>query len=189
MRFKLLGVNFTITYMFSLSLTLFIALDKSRIILPLIVSVLIHELSHLIVLTIFKSKPKEIILSLGTINIKNNATLSLKEEIIVLLAGPLANFFVFLLCYALDLNENFANINLILFVTNMFCIEGLDGGIIIACLIKKFFSTNIAKKIIFLIKILNILLFSLVFFLGFIKNYINVTLIFFIIYILLKKGE
>ena len=88
MSFKLFGIKFKISYIFALSLTLFIAFDKSGIFLPLFIAILIHELSHLTVMCFFGAKPNEICLTVGTVNIKNNCILTLSEEISVLLAGP-----------------------------------------------------------------------------------------------------
>lgn len=185
MSFKLLGIKINISYAFALSLALFIASDKSGNLLPLILAIIIHEFSHLLVMCFLRVKPKEIYLTMGTINIKNNHILTIGEEICVLLVGPLSNLILYLIfsCF----NTNFANINLILFIFNMLCIEGLDGGSIIKVILNNFFSSSLVKRIMLIIKIFNVIAFIFFFLFCLKNNFVNYTFLFFIIYILIKR--
>ncbi len=186
MSFRLLGIDFTISYIFALSLTLFIAFDKSGSFLPLVISVTVHELSHLLAMCFFRAKPNEISLSIGTINIKNNHLLTLSEEITTLLAGPLSNLIIYVVFSCFNLNKNFANINLILFIFNMLCVDGLDGGSILKAILNNYLSENFAKIILLIVKVLNLMAF-ITFFLFFLKhNIVNYTFLFFIIYLFFK---
>ena len=187
MSFKLFGVECKVSYVFVLSLTLFILFDKSGNFLPFVASVFIHELSHIIFMFFFGAKPKEISLSMGTINIKNNHILTLSEEITILLVGPLSNLFLYTIFSNFKLNENFANINLILFIMNILCVEGLDGGAILKAILNNFSNATITNRILFVIKILNLSAIFTFFLFCLKHNFINYTLLFFIFYILIKR--
>lgn len=184
MSFKIFGVVFNISYIFALSLTLFIAFDRSGNFIPLLISVFIHECSHLIVMCFLGAKPKEISLSMGTINIVNSKILTFGEEIVVLLAGPISNFILFILSYAH--NINFANINLILFVLNLLFVKGLDGGSILKLILEKYLSLKATNNIMKIIKIINIMLFITFFLFCLKQNIKNYTILFFVVYILIK---
>ena len=130
------------------------------------------------------AKPKEISLLMGTINIKNSKILTFGEEIVVLLAGPISNLIVYL--FSLAHNLNFSNTNLILFILNLLFIEGLDGGSILKLVLEKYLSLKTANNIMKIIKIINIGLFVAFFLFCLKQNIKNYTIIFFIIYILIK---
>lgn len=185
MSIKLFGIKFSISYAFALSLTIFVAFDKSGNLLPLILAILIHEVSHLLVMCYLNAKPDEIYLAMGTINIKNKHILTISEEICVLLAGPIANLILYLIftCF----NTNFANINLILFIYNMLCIDGLDGGSILKAVLNNYLSVNFVKQIMLIIKMFNVACFIAFFLFCLKNNFANYTFLFFIVYILIKR--
>ena len=180
------SIEISISYVFALSLTLFIAFDKSGVFLPLAFSVAIHEFSHIMALCYFKAKPKEIKFSMGTINIVNRNVLNLSEEIIALLVGPLSNLLIFLIFMNLKTYENFANINLSLFILNILCVEGLDGGTIIKIVLNNLFEVIVAKNILFIIKTINLIAFIIFFIVCIKHNVVNYTFLFFIVYLFLK---
>lgn len=184
MNFRLFGIKFNISLVFALSLSLFLAFDKTKSFLPLFLSITIHELSHLLFLCYFGAKPKEINFDLGTINIKNNTILNRTEEIIVLLSGPLSNLFIFL-CSDVIVNENFKNINLCLFIVNMLLIEGLDGGEIFKIILERFFKNKTVKLIMNILKAATIFMLLLLFVFGVYIGVVNYTLLLFSVYILI----
>lgn len=132
--FKFLGVNFSLSVGFLGLITLMLYIDKSGLMLPTLLATLAHEFGHLISLLIMRSKPKKIVLKVGTIGILGNFLLSKKGEIFLNLAGPILNlicFFIFFGLYqilGLLFFANFALINLILGIFNLLPVTGLDGG-------------------------------------------------------------
>ncbi len=100
----------------------------------------LHEAGHLIMLLVFGVKPKMIKLSFYGAGLKYDNNLSKWKEFFVLLCGPLVN----LILFAVFKNE----INLILFLINIFPAAPLDGGRIIKLFLPKF---SRAVTLIFLI--------------------------------------
>ena len=90
----------------------------------------LHELGHLLALLIFKVKPELIKVSFYGVGLKYKNNLSKIKEFIVLICGPLVN----LLLYLFLKDE----INLILFLINIFPALPLDGGRIIKLIIPKY---------------------------------------------------
>ena len=70
LRFSFRGVKFEISYLFLCLLILYIAFDKTGLYIPLILCIILHEISHLIFIIIFKSKVKSVKLILGAISIE-----------------------------------------------------------------------------------------------------------------------
>lgn len=89
----------------------------------LIIYSALHEAGHLITLLIFGVKPKMIKLSFYGAGLKYNNTLSKTKDFFVLISGPLINLILFILFRS--------EINLILFLVNIFPASPLDGGRII----------------------------------------------------------
>ncbi|MEZ3421799.1 MAG: hypothetical protein K1V95_07800 [Eubacterium sp.] len=100
----------------------------------------LHETGHLVMLLIFGVKPKKITLSFYGAGLKYNNTLSKSREFFVLLCGPLVNLILFVVFK----NE----INLLLFLLNIFPAAPLDGGRMIKLLFPKISS---AVTVLFLI--------------------------------------
>ena len=190
MYFRLFGIKFKISVIFAISLSLFLAFDSSKSFLPLLISIFVHESSHIFFLCFFNAKPSEINLDMGTINIKNNTVLNSVEEIIVLFAGPLSNLILYLISDVLGNYNNFKNINLCLFFVNMLLVDGLDGGEMFKIVLYKNFSTKTIDKILNVVNIVNIIFVLLIFALGAHFGILNYTLLFFVFYLIVNnKGK
>ena len=151
MIFKAFGINFKISYIFSFSLVIFIAADKTGNIISFLLATLFHELGHLICMSLFKAKPSEINLTLGTIRIVNNTFTTNNETLLILLAGPLANLILFLVFINFKRLELFAIVNLAVFLFNLLPIEGLDGGSILKLSIRLKHTERYADRVLFAI--------------------------------------
>lgn len=189
--FKFLGVNFSLSVGFLGTITLMLYIDKSGLMLPTLLSTLTHEFGHLLSLLVFNSKPKKVVLKVGSIGILGNFLLNKKGELFLYLAGPVLNFICFLLFLAVGqifktaFLMNFALINIVLCIFNLLPVMGLDGGSIIYLLICEKFkpsAVNIACLIISLITA------ALIFILGvniFLTTKTNPTLILLALYLVL----
>ena len=149
MCFKIHNIYFEINYIFLSLLIIYIACDRTGIYLPLLLSVIIHEFSHILCLIIFKCKFYSVKLNIGAITIKYNENISNPKKIISILMGPLSNLLISYIGFTLK-NELLIYINLILAFYNFLPINGLDGGE----LIKTSFSGILSDKTIE--KILNV---------------------------------
>lgn len=81
---------------------------------------LLHEAGHLIALIIVGIKPRQINFSFYGIGMKYSDSISNVHELLVLICGPLANLVLYLIFKD--------NLNLILFILNIYPAFPLDGG-------------------------------------------------------------
>ncbi len=119
MSFKISDTNIVIDYTFFLLLSFAVFYGYKNAVLIIIFSCL-HELGHLLCLLILKVKPQKIKISFYGISMKYDNRISKINEIFVYLCGPLVN----LILYLLFRDE----INLALFIINMYPVLPLDGG-------------------------------------------------------------
>lgn len=191
MIFKAFGINFKISYIFTLSLAIFIAADKTGNIIPLLIATLAHELGHLVCMSLLKAKPSEINLTLGTIRIVNNTFTTNNETLLILLAGPLANLALFLVFINLKGLELFAIINLVIFLFNLLPIEGLDGGSILRLSLRIKHTEKFADRVLFAITMVfsAILIFVFTYLLlnGTVNYSIPILILYLIVPLILKK--
>lgn len=144
MEFKFLGTKIYVSFLFGALICFMIALDRTGLILPLILGVVIHEGAHLLVMWIIGCHPKAVRLIPASVQIVRNVTLKKYGEEFIAVAGPAANilvFLIFLADYSFCHSEGIlkiALINLCIAVFNLLPVWGLDGGTIIACLISRF---------------------------------------------------
>ena len=96
MRFKLLGTEFYISFLFAAVITAMIAFDRTGYILPLLFAVLMHEGGHLAAMWILDCAPKRVRLVPASVEITAKMTVSHKNEIAVALCGPLVNIILFI---------------------------------------------------------------------------------------------
>lgn len=100
---------------------------------------LLHELGHLIALLMFGVKPYLINFSFYGMGMKYNDNLSNIKEFVVLFCGPFVNLLLFILFKD--------ELNLLLFLLNIYPVYPLDGGRMIKILYPK---TSIIVNIVFL---------------------------------------
>ncbi len=184
MSFTLFGVKFEISYIFACAVTLFIASDRSGIVIPTLISVILHEIGHTFCLYLFKCKIKSVKLLVGTVRIEYEENLKDFEKIISLFFGPFVNAIVAVVGLLLN-NEILCAINLVLSLYNLLPIKGLDGGSIFEIIILKFLPHKLVK-IVILVTSFSICLLLICFFLLNLKNLtFNYSAILFVIYLFL----
>ena len=143
MRFKLLGTEFYISFLFAAVITAMIAFDRTGYILPLLFAVLMHEGGHLAAMWILDCAPKRVRLVPASVEITAKMTVSHKNEIAVALCGPLVNIILFItfglnyLVYKRSLSLICCLINLLIAAFNLLPVRGLDGGTVLFTLISR----------------------------------------------------
>ncbi len=137
MKFSIFGVAVEVTFLYVAIISFIISLNTPTNVLVTIISSVFHEFGHIVMMTIVDSKPKKVKFELVGINIIRNedVTISVKNEILIALGGPLANgiicFFccLFLCFYKAEIIMTIACVNLILMTFNLLPIKKLDGGL------------------------------------------------------------
>ena len=143
MRFKLLGTEIYVSFLFAAVVTLMLVCDKTGLILPTLFAVCVHELGHLFAMWLLECAPRKIKLIPTSVQITAPITRRYRNDILIALFGPLVNFLftlVFYLNFLFFKNEisfYYAGINLILGLFNSLPVSGLDGGTVVYSLISQ----------------------------------------------------
>lgn len=141
MRFKLLGTEFYVSFLFAAIITAMIAFDRTGYILPLLFATVMHEIGHLAAMWILDCAPKRIRLVPATVEISASINTSHKNETAVALCGPAVNIILFFtfginyLVFGKELSLICALINLLIAAFNLMPIKGLDGGTVLFLLL------------------------------------------------------
>lgn len=183
MSFYLRSVRFDISYIFLCVVAVFIATDRTGIYLPLMLSVLLHELAHIAVLLAFKCRIKAVKLIIGCLGVEYEDNVSRTEKILSLLAGPLANIFLAAVGYSLK-NEVLFAINLILALYNLLPVRGLDGGSIIKTVLSDVMPANRIDNLLNIIALIISALLLAAFALLWQNDVANYSILLFCIYLL-----
>lgn len=141
MSFILFGIRFVISLPFTVVLTALFLFDRTGLAVLAVSSVLLHELGHLLAMSLLRVKPKEIRLLVGTVEIvKPRRLRDRRTDLLISAAGPLIGLAAAAVLYAVYLrhpvvwNGNFAAIQLIFSVFNLLPAAGLDGGEMVSVL-------------------------------------------------------
>lgn len=149
MKFKLFGTEIEITFLFSALITFMLFTDKSGLLVPVSVSVILHESAHLLCMRILKCQPKKIRLIPTSIEVIRGTCSSPQHEIFISAAGSAVNLVVFVLLF--KINTEFAAVNLIIGLFNLLPLPALDGGEILKNILNRKLSNkrvNLVMKII-----------------------------------------
>ncbi len=144
-----------VTFLFVAMVTFIITLQAPSNVIITVLSSLLHEMGHLSAMCISGNKPEEVRLEITGITIRRAQSIkvSIKNELLIALGGPLVNGLVFLLfcllycCWEKDFFITVAGINLILMTFNMLPVRGLDGGMALYFFLCKGLSVNLCNKI------------------------------------------
>ncbi len=143
MRFKLFGTEIYISFFFAAVITAMLAFDRTGLIIPVIFTVVMHELGHLFAMWVLDCQPKRIRLVPAAVEITNKMPVKQKKEIIIAVCGPAVNIVIFFTLYfnymafGRDTSLYYALINLLIGVFNLLPVTGLDGGNILFALLSK----------------------------------------------------
>lgn len=148
MKFKLLGTEIYISFLFAAVVTLMLATDRTGMILPTLFAVIMHEIGHLFAMWVLDCTPKRIKLIPASVQITSPFTKRYKNDVIIALCGPLVNLILFLtlyfnyLAFKNQLTLCYALLNLIIFSFNSLPVNGLDGGTLLKALLSKYYGPD-----------------------------------------------
>lgn len=194
MIFNIFHVKVEITFWFVSLITFIISLNAPSNVLVTVISSLLHEMGHLLVMTSVGNKPQAVRFEITGMNIirQPDLKISTKNEILIALGGPLVNFISFLisviiLCFYE--NENiltFGCINLILMIFNLLPIKRLDGGLALYYILSQKYENLTCSKI---LKITSVFFIALIYIWGiyaFLSSRYNISLIIIAIFLTLS---
>lgn len=152
------------------------------------ISILIHEIAHILVAKIFKMKLKNLRVSIFGASLEIERTIKNKKikRILMYLAGPLSNLIVAVLIKYININEEekikilYTNLSLCIF--NLLPIIPLDGGNILREILKNKFNNINSNKVTLIISKVNLILLTFVYSILILKIK-NITIFFLIMYL------
>ena len=194
MIFKIFGVKVEITFWFAAFITFIISLNVPSNVLITILSSLLHEMGHLLVMTSVGNKPQAVRFEITGMNIirQPDFKISTKNEILIALGGPLINLICFItsvIILCICENEKiltFGCINLILMIFNLLPIKKLDGGMALYYALSQKYDNIICSKI---LKITSVFFITLIYVWGiyaFVSSGYNISLIIIAIFLTLS---
>lgn len=160
MKFRLLGTEFYVSFLFAAVITAMIDFDRTGYILPLLFAIVMHELGHLTVMWLLDCAPKRVRLVPASVEITAKFTASDKNEIAVALCGPAVNIILFLtfgfnyLAFHSELSLVCCLVNLLIGAFNLLPVIGLDGGTVLFALLRR----RTPQKACLIMRMINILL-------------------------------
>lgn len=139
MCFRIKGIKIEITFLFTAFIAFILSLNVPSNVLITVFSSLIHETGHLIMMSAVGNRPVQVRFEVTGINIirMSDVKISMKNEVLIALGGPIANGFIFAVCTVIfsicksRVALTGASVNLILMVFNLLPVKMLDGGMIL----------------------------------------------------------
>ena len=154
MQFYFLKTKVNLSFSFWAVVTLMLMLDRSNTAIITLISAVLHETGHLIMMYAFSAPPEKLTLGFFGMRIdKRESSLSFLKETIVALAGPIVNLiialvsFVFYKFYCNEQMLKISTINLMLGLFNLIPIEPLDGARAIKNTLSMFLDEQCIDKI------------------------------------------
>ena len=193
MKFKLFSTQIIISYLFICLTALCIIMNIFKGFLLCLFAVAVHEAGHLIPMCKFGHCPNEIKILPFEISISDNSRQqrTFKQNLIIIIFGPLANFVCFIILYLLYLfcDEIFllpalANISVCLF--NLMPVLSLDGGQMLYLLLSRRFSYKTSEKIVDIITFIFLFPLAALGFLILFNSKYNFSLLLICVYLVLS---
>lgn len=158
MKIQLFGTKIYISFLFSATIALMLATDRTGLVIPTFFAVLIHETGHLLAMWAAGCAPKEIRLIPASVQIIEGFPVSDKRSAAIILAGPFGNLAVFASLFinynlGVEISLKFALLNAVLAVFNMLPVSGLDGGRLLVLLLSRHKDLYFAERVVRLITV------------------------------------
>lgn len=194
MIFNIFGVKVEITFWFVAFITFIISLNVPSNVFVTVISSLLHEMGHLLIMTSVGNKPQAVRFEITGMNIirQPDYKISIKNEILISLGGPFINLICFsisviILCiYQNDNVLTFGCINLILMIFNLLPIKKLDGGMVLYYALSQKYDNITCSKV---LKITSIFFITLIYIWGiyaFVSSKYNISLLIIAIFLTLS---
>lgn len=143
MKFRLLGTEIYISFLFAATLSFMLAIDRTGLVVPTFFAVFIHETGHLLAMWAVGCQPKSVRLIPSSVQIIRPFGVKAKAEALITVCGPAFNIAIFLAflinfgSFKSDISLRFGLLNLITAVFNLLPVRGLDGGTLLTLLIAR----------------------------------------------------
>lgn len=193
MKLKILDIKVTVSYALLCICALCIISGNSKGFLYCTASVLIHEAGHLAVMFISGFRPESIKISLFEISINDfsREQRSRKQNLLIIIFGPLCNFNCFILFYLLYLIcglqlIELAYTNLFLCLFNLLPVMSLDGGQLLYLILSCRLSFEKSEKVVNILTFITIFPLAALGFLLLFNSYYNFSLLFVCVYLILS---
>lgn len=191
MSFNLFSTKVSVSFLFLATLSLMLLCDKTGYASLMLFAAIIHEMGHFFAMWLCKSKPTEIKLIIGSVQICAPPA-RMKHEAFILAFGPMANlviFFVAVLICGISGTKTFplfALINLLYFCFNALPFLGLDGGSIMLIFISDKLGFSKAQRIMNILTVFAALLIFLIFAVAAIRGTVNYSVCILACYLILS---
>lgn len=154
MSFNIFGIKIEITFLFVALIAFIVSLNVPSNVLITVFTSLLHETGHILMMSVLGNKPQSVRFEITGINItrQQNIKISIKNEVLIALGGPIINLFCLIassmiLCvYNSETVMTFACINLILMTLNLLPVKRLDGGTALFFLLSQKYDNEQASK-------------------------------------------
>lgn len=153
MKVKFFGTEIYISFLFCAVLCFMLAIDRTGLVIPTLFAVFIHETGHMLAMWAADCQPKAIRLIPTSVQIIRGFSPKKHGETAITICGPTANLVVcgvLLVNFLIFKNEqslNFAVLNLVIAVFNLFPVSGLDGGTLLVIALSNFVNIYKAEQI------------------------------------------
>lgn len=126
MSFRLGKTELFIGYEVAAALSAVLILDRENRVICCVLAAVLHELGHLVMMRCFHIRVQMVKVSIFDVLIKADSPRSFRQDILVTLGGPAANFLSAAVFYPLSRDLLYANLALGMF--NLLPVMSLDGG-------------------------------------------------------------
>lgn len=154
MKFKFLGTEIYVSFLFCAVLCLMLAIDRTGLIIPTFFAIFIHESGHMLAMWAAECQLRAIRLIPTSVQIVRGFSPKRGGEIAITLCGPAANLLLFAvlgLNYLVFKSEQsllFATLNLVMALFNLMPVSGLDGGTLLTAVLARFTDIYRAERIV-----------------------------------------
>lgn len=154
MKFKFFGTRIYISFLFAAVIAFLLVIDRTGLIIPTLLAVLIHEIGHLLAMWAMECQPRQVRLVPASVQIVRGFSKKKYGETAIAVCGPAANFVFFIVCliwYSVGESRfalQFSALNFIIALYNLLPVSGLDGGTILKNLLCSKMSPDKAEQIV-----------------------------------------
>lgn len=197
MKFKFLGTEIYISFLFCAVLCFMLLVDRTGLIIPTLFAVFIHESGHLLAMWAADCQPRAVRLIPTSVQIIRGFSPKKYGETAIALCGPAANLVMFgtlignYFIFKSEQSLMFSLLNLVIAIFNLLPVSGLDGGILLSLAIAHFTDIYKAESV---VKIITAVFAVIIFLLGvylWISGSVNISVFIVAIYLgvcaLIKK--